>query len=413
MMFGIPLRSIRASLFAIVIAFVTLPFIALPYTADDTVNRNWPTQPLIDQVSTAWGLNKTWMFEQGRFFPGGAVYGLTMWNLLQSRAAYMTYLALLSLLCVVLVCIVVWRLTRSAHVMVFAGFATAMCFQLRFAYLDGIGSFGGLVPYTLALTMITGLIAAHVLHGGSRWWVIAIAIPWSLAISAYEVSLLMLPATLLLLWATGPALRACWRRYAWATLPLIIPAALELGITLYLRRKELPLAPAYQTDLSGPVAATFGKQFTAALPFTQQGILDAPFQVRLALLLIILLAVPTFIAWRPWSAGRVSISPRVSTAMVAAGLWAWVVPSALASTTVRWQTELVWGQGYIYLAYQFVGVGLVLTGIAAIIRTYAPRPWARIAFATFFGVVLVACVLAAGENILNVGTIVPGPQNPG
>ena len=56
---------------------------------------------------------------------------------------------------------------------------------------------------------------------------------------------------------------------------------------------------------------------------------------------------------------------------------------------------------------------MALTGIAAIIRTYAPRPWARVAFAVFFGLVLVACVLAAGENILNVGTIVPGPASAG
>jgi hypothetical protein len=30
-----------------------------------------------------------------------------------------------------------------------------------------------------------------------------------------------------------------------------------------------------------------------------------------------------------------------------------------------------------------------------------------------FGIVVVACVLTAAENILNVGTIVPGPAGPG
>ena len=411
--FGIPLRTARAAAFVFLITFVSLPIVGLPYTSDDTVNRNWPTQPFVDQISGAWHLNKVWMFEQGRFFPGGAVYALTMWNLLQTRAAYMTYLALLNILCIGLVAFIVWRITRSAHLMAFAGFATAMCFQLRWGFLDGIGSFGGLVLYTLVLTMITGLIAAHVLHGGSKWWVIAIAILWSLAITAYEVSLLMLPATLLLIWATGPSLRRNRARYAWATLPLIIPALLEMGITLYLRRHPLPLVPAYQTDLHGPVLSTFGKQFTAALPFMQEGFSGAQFQGRIALLLVVLLAVPTFLVWRPWSAGRFRLSTRVSTAMVAAGLWFWLVPSVLAGITVRWQKDLVWGQGDIYLAYSFVGVGMVLTGIAATIRTYAPRPWARVAFAVFFGLVLVACALAAGENILNVGTIVPGPASAG
>lgn len=33
------------------------------------------------------------MLDQARFFPGDAVYALTMWNRLQTRAAYRTYLA--------------------------------------------------------------------------------------------------------------------------------------------------------------------------------------------------------------------------------------------------------------------------------------------------------------------------------
>ncbi|MEI7794486.1 MAG: hypothetical protein WCI83_07565 [Thermoleophilia bacterium] len=413
MLLGIPLRAIRAALFGIIITFVALPIAALPYMADDTMNRNWPTYPLSEQISSAWKLNDTWMYEQGRFFPGGSIYALTMWNLLSSRAAYMTYLVLLNILLVVLVALIIWRITRSAHMAAFAGFATAMCLQLRFGYLDGIASFGGLVLYTLILTLIAGLLAAHVLRGGSHWWAVVVVVVWGLAITAYEVSLLMLPAVLLVLWATGPSVRGEWRRWLWGALPLVVPAVLALGTSFYLRRHPLPLAPAYQTNLDGPVWTTLGKQFTAALPFTQEGILGAPFENRLAVMLLIVLAVPAFLAWRPWAIRGFAISPRVSAALIGAGLWAWVVPSVLAAVTARWQTELVWGQGYIYLAYEFVGLALVLTGIAGVVRSYAPAPWARVAFSVLFGIVLVACVLTAAENILNVGTLVPGPAGPG
>jgi len=409
---GLPRRFVRATTLTLLIAFVTVPFIGLPYSADDTVNRNWPQAGWIDGVSEAWRLQRTWMFEQGRFFPGGSVYALVMWNAFQSRAAYMTYLALLSVLIAVLIAYVVWRLTRSAMLGAFAAVTFTACLQLRFGYLDGVASFAGLVGYTLALTLIAGLIAAHILRGGSHWWVILVAVAWSLAITAYEVSLLMLPAILLLLWATGPSLRDR-ARWAWATLPLIVPAALALGVTFYLRRRELPLAPAYQVDLSGPVASTFGKQFTAALPFSQQGIAGAPIFTGLSILLALVLAVPAFLAWRPWGREPHLVGGRVNASLLAAGVWAWVVPSALAAVTVRWQTELIWGQGYIYLPYEFAGFTLVMTGIAGAVRAHVPRPWARVALGVFFGAMVIACALTAGVNIVNVGTIVPGAQGPG
>ena len=410
---GIPVRALRPALLSVLITFTLVPIVALPYTADDTVNRNWPTEPLGVAVDAGVRLSREWMTTQGRFFPGGAIYGITMWNILDSRIAYMTYLVLLGILVVGLVAYLVFRATRSALLGAFAAVTLGACMQVRFGgAFDGLASFGGLVPYTLVLVLTASLLTAHVLRGGSRWFLIPSAVIWSLAITAYEVSLLMLPAILLLLYVTGPPLQR-WRRWVWATLPLTIPAALQLGVTLWLRRREFAPAPAYQVNLDGPIGTTFGKQFTAALPFAQEGWAGVPVNATLSVLLALGIGLPLILAWQPWRICAPVIHDRVGIGMMAAGLWAWTIPAILAGVTARWQAELVWGQGYVYLPYQFVGFTLMLTGLALLLWTRANQPWARTAFTIIFVVMVIGCAVTAGVNILAAGAYVPGAAGPG
>ncbi len=410
---GIPVRALRPALLSVLITFTLVPIVALPYTADDTVNRNWPTEPLGVAVDAGVNISREWMTTQGRFFPGGAIYGITMWNILDSRIAYMTYLVLLGILVVGLVAYLVFRATRSALLAAFAAVALGACMQIRFGgAFDGLASFGGLVTYTLVLVLVSSLLVAHLLRGGSRWFALPAAVAWSLAITAYEVSLLMLPAILLVLYVTGPPLRR-WRHWLWATAPLVVPAALQLGVTLYLRRREIAPGAAYQVNLDGPVGTTFGKQFTAALPFAQQGWAGVPVNAALSVLLVLALALPLVLAWKPWSGGPAPISDRVGVGMIAAGIWAWVIPSVLAGVTLRWQVDLIWGQGYVYLPYEFVGFSLVVTGIAALLRARADRPWARVAFVVLFAALAAGCAVTAGVNILGAGGYVPGAAGPG
>ena len=166
-------------------------------------------------------------------------------------------------------------------------------------------------------------------------------------------------------------------------------------------------------NLDGPVGTTFGKQFTAALPFAQEGWAGVPVNVTLSVLLVLTLALPFVLAWRPWVGTRLATPDRVGVGMVAAGLWAWVVPSILAGVTVRWQAELIWGQGYVYLPYEFVGFALVITGAAALLRARAHQPWARAAFVVLFVALAIGCAVTAGVNILAAGSYVPGAAGPG
>lgn len=408
---GISARGLGAVLLCILLAFVVLPVVGLPYAADDLANRAWALYGIGDQWAEMLNLTGQWMDTQGRFFLGSSIYGFVVWNVFDSRVAYMVFLALLGFTCFALLALAVWRATRSALVAALALLSIGACWQFRFVYLDGLTSFAGLVLYTLALTVGSALLAARILRGGSRWLALPLGILWALAVTSYEVSLLMLPAIGVMLYATGPPLRER-TRWLWAGLPLLVPALVEVAITMVLRVGAPAPASAYDINFTGPVGTTFLKQLLAAIPFSQQLLGDAPLNATVALMLIAALAVPIALAWRPLSAVAAPIPDRVGLALIIAGAWAWVVPAALAAVTQRWQDELVWGQGYIYVGYQFVGLALIAAGLVSLMLARADRRWARVALYAVFVLMAVACAVTAASNLTVLSAVVPGPQGP-
>ena len=129
-------------------------------------------------------------------------------------------------------------------------------------------------------------------------------------------------------------------------------------------------------------------------------------------MLAAVLAVPFALAWRPWIMPPAPTADRVGIALIVAGAWAWIVPAVLAAVTKRWQDELVWGQGYIYVGYQFAGVALILAGLASLMHARADRRWARLALCTIFVALAVACAVTAASNLTVLSALVPGPQGP-
>jgi len=403
---------------SVLTTLVVAPIAMLPYAADDLVNRTWATFSWSKSWDSVATLQRSWMFEQGRFFPGGSLYSVPMWHLLDTRTAYMTYLVLLNLACLALVGFVCLRVTRSVDVAVIGVVALGACMQIRWQGFDGLSSFGGLVPYTIVLTILSGLGAAQLLRTGRRWWLIPTAIAWTLAITAYEVSLLMLPAMIVLLVVANRGRDR--KQWIWALSPVVIPALAEFAISVYLHFRattatHVVVAPAYTIDLSGPVGSTFLKQLTAALPSaqfwlggTQKGVHLSP---TLAAMLVAAVALPAFLAWRPDFAAK-AIPLRLSVGLIGAGAWAWLVPSLLAGITRRWQEELIFGQGYVYLPYEYVGIALISAGIAGLLAGVPRSRGARIGVLAIFALALIGCAISASSNILYAGYFVPGPAGP-
>ena len=84
------------------------------------------------------------------------------------------------------------------------------------------------------------------------------------------------------------------------------------------------------------------------------------------------------------------------------GVLVFAVPIFLGAGT------LAFWQGLLY-----VGVALVITGVAAAVASRSHRRWARIAFAAIFCAVVIGCAATAGANIVAVGRFIPGPAGPG
>lgn len=407
--------TLRSAWLAVFITLAMVPLVGSPYMHDDIPNRNWATTSIPDTFRQAWDLNQQWMTREGRFFPGGFFFTIPVFQVFDSRVAYMTWLVVVNLVLFALVAFLVYRLTRSPFITATSTVVLGACMQARFGVIDGVQAFAGLVQFSLILTILAGFGCAYILRTGRRWMVIPVVVAWSWAITAYEVSLFMLPAVVLLLWVgCGFRDRA---RSAWALGALLVPAAAQFLVSTYLRSQVTAGSASYTTDLHGPVIPTFIKQFSAALPSSQYMIgtqsLRDMLPITSLLLIFVVLAVPVFLLWRPALGAGTSVARRVSFGLIAVGVWAWTIPAVLAGISVRWQNELQWGQGYIYSIYQYVGVALVAGGAIGLMADRSSTKGWKIAAVVVLALACIGCTITVGSNIFFAGQFVSGPQGPG
>jgi len=408
----VSLKTLRIMLTTVFLTLVVAPLVAVPYLGDDVANRTWANSSWSTSLQSAWDLQRNWMETQGRFFPGSALYAVPLWHALHWRVAYTLYVLVLNLALIALVGLIIHWVTRSAFVTGASVLFFGGCLQARWA-LDGLPAFGALVQYTLILGIGAGLGAALILRGGSRWWALPVFVAWTLVITTYEVTLLLLPVILILLYAVpGYSSR---RRTAWAVGSLLIPTLGVVLIDLWLRVHAVGTSTEFTVDLHGPVATTFLKQFSAALPYSQYLFGELPetaaIPKALVVLVVLVFALPAFLLWRSTLGSGVSVRRRASVCLIVAGSWAWVIPSILIGVTQRWQTELPWGQGYISSLYEYVGVAFVVAGALSLMADReCSRGW-RIAATVFLGIACLACALTLAGNLVFVGQFVPGPHN--
>jgi len=178
-------RELRVAFIGVLVTLIVAPFAMLPYLADDTINRTNGAFSWSANFHGLIKLQRDWIRDEWRFFPGGSIYALPMWHLLDTRAAYLTYLALLSLACFALVAFVCFRVTRSVDITAIAVIALGACMQIRWWWFDGLSGYAGLIPYTIVLTVLSGLGVAQYLRTGRRWWLIPTALAWTLVITSY------------------------------------------------------------------------------------------------------------------------------------------------------------------------------------------------------------------------------------
>ena len=391
---------------------VCLPILAVPYSGDDIVNRNWALKSWSTGLTEVAQIVSQWMHNEGRFFPTAGAYGLFVWETFTSRASYTAFLMCLAVALgiAVLVCIRIYTRRWQTAAVVTMVFACGV--QFRFFY-DGFTSFAGLVPFSLLLTVLATASAFAVWRGRNIWLAAVACALWSMAITAYEVSLLMLPAIVVLIVVERPSSS---RRAVVALSALGIPTLIDLTFVAYLRANlSAAPAPGYTIALNGGTPSTAMDQLLSAVPLSQYlfGIAPAscPLFTPLGMLLAVVFAcgIAVGLIRSPTDTQRTRQHP---WALIIAGTWAWVIPSLLAGITVRWQLDLPTNQGYIYVVYQSLGLALLIGGVSTALTYRLADPVSRVIASCIAILIAIALGLTAGTNLNYAQQMPQGPSGP-
>lgn len=377
---------------------VTVPVLLTPYRADDEINRNY----LLEHARGDWShwdyfykYTTQWMTNEGRFFPGSVAWGQLVYSVTTARVEYKLFLVLLALAAFTATGLVVARLTGQPVLAALLVLAMAPVWQIRNFY-DGISAFAGLLPMTVLLVFT----ASYLLCRYRAWKVVLLAAAlWSVVLMTYEVAILLTPVLAAVTW---------WQqRTRRSVLALVVPAMLVTAVVLRLRA-TMPRAPApgYTVGLDPhDVLVTYVKQLSAALPLSQfwyPGAADMPaVSPRLALISLLVLGVPALCAQLLLRRVCPAVPTRALSFLSLLGLWCWLASGAFVAVTVRWQTELPPGQGYLAVVWGYVGVALLLTaGWLTLHRSSVVRPsvWRR---SLLHGFAVLLSLAAAGTFASN------------
>lgn len=145
---------------------------------------------------------------------------------------------------------------------------------------------------------------------------------------------------------------------------MIVPAALQAVLVVVLRQAvDTKTAPGYTMNLDpDAVLTTFATQASAALPLSQW-LFHAPSvpAINAGAVIVAALACGVPVLASMLAVGATTWRPSwASVASIAVfGLWIWLSSSALIAVTVRWQTDLRPGQGYLAVVYGYLGCALL------------------------------------------------------
>ena len=243
-------------------------------------------------------------------------------------------------------------LPGAAFVLIVAG-----TLQVR-PWSDGMGSFAGDIALTLALTF--GALLVLLARPGVGWTVLA-GVLYLLALFSYEYMLLFAPALALVVFVR----RRDWR----PVLAVAIPAAIAVLIDISMRVFGNP-HPVQEYALSWRphlVLETFAKQLLAALPLSQwwlgHAVAMPPIAGTLIVASAVIVGLPVLVGMYNLAGTLGSIAERTLSLCALLGAWIWITTSILVALTERWQTGIPWGQGYVPVVFEYVGLALCLLAL--------------------------------------------------
>ncbi len=343
------------------------------YVADDAMNSSFTGGLQVEKltaIDTANKIVKSWIVEQGRWFPVGFYYGYAQWHLIHSIVIYKA----LQVLGVVVASGLTWWLMRllgySRALASLVILAFTCIIQLR-AYFDSILSFTQLMP--LVWSGITASLIFFVYWIRKRKALLALGslLFLALAMSTYEGMQLLFPLYVLVAYF----LTRNWRRTILFSIPPALLCAFFLGLTFWLRAQASvgaggPYAASYD---KGEIFYTVSDQILAALPlsykiFDPQGVFagqpGSPMFPSIAVgaaafLIAGILARGVSREGRP-----VGQEPVPAVGWLAGfGVLLAVLASLPIGLSTRYQGELIAGLGHVQTFLGYIGVGMIIAAL--------------------------------------------------
>lgn len=361
---------------------VLLPILWTPLTADDIPNSKTrmllieqPGDFFYNYVSLFLSNTQQWIDAEGRFFPGATFYGITIHTIFQGVGAYKLFLFAISLTLFILLYEVLSRVLPFNVALLGTLFALSG-YSLRYRYFhDGISSFAGQVPFAGVLFLISLLLLIDNKLGYKKYaFTISIA-AFVFAALIYEHIATFIPGVIIFLALNSP--RVFRKRNVVSFSVLLI---LQFIVTLSLR-SGVNAGVAYTIDFqSTDFIRTAYRQFVSPFPMSQflfsqkdfLGALERSYlQSNLGWILIL---SASFLALSLRALQRLSDNRNVEEklskffSVFALGLNMALVPSLLTGATVRWQSELPSGQGYLCVVLQSIGLGLMVASLLALFQ---------------------------------------------
>lgn len=359
-------KYLNQFLVLLVSVIVLWPILPSAFSADDTFDSFVPfqlrysNQPIWSFIGE---VIQNWKVEQGRFFPGAVILGTFAHFFFPERGPYKVLQLVMAVCALICFFVFVQTFCKSKRLGSLTVLLVICCTQIHVQY-DALLHFSVQQPSVMILFSLTFLsFIVGIRHDSWRFLTLSATL-FGATLLTYETTVLLWPIFPILLYAENPKK---WKSKLLGT--MIVPTIVVLNL-LRLRSQVTTTAAGYTSNFDiGPLSRTFLRQSIASVPMSYSELQTPPFLLDfphhlfvgawywwLAIILTVILLVRLF--------KKIEIpSARVRLSMVMIGLVLWLTPALVVAQTVRWQSEIVLGNGYITAYQGYFGFSLFFVGV--------------------------------------------------
>lgn len=342
-----------------------------------------------------------WRINEGRFFPVSTIENLYTFVLFNSRFSFKV-LQLSSLLLVAsLLGALIWQLTQRWEISIAVSIMFLILLQIRMWFDPTIG-FGLLLQSVSIKFLIVFILSFQILKTKNKRnlfvFCLLTFIIWLLAVFQYEITIFVWP---LIPISVCFAESASWARRLTAIFVTAVPTAVAIVVSLVMR-SGVSTSASYKISIGGDIFwITLIKQIAAALPLNTSIFLGYRIWSVKSSFVFVLISACLFFVFKRIALGNSTISSRNKKLMCLIGGGLAILPAVPVAISEKWQLQLSWGNGYLPVFFQYIGISILLLVIVVwlIEMSASQRPRNRTLI-----IVMISMVLGGIAGVHSAGT---------